>query len=89
MSNPPNTGRPWTTEEDNLLKEAVYIYGENTEKWKIIATHVPGRTNKACRKVPLHPIHLNVDSGFNSMATEMASFLISLREENCMVGRGR
>lgn len=43
-------GRPWNTHEDNLLKKAVAIHGEN-DNWKTVALHVPGRTNKACRKV--------------------------------------
>ena len=44
-------GRPWTREEDEQLIAAVAIHGEYTEKWKTIALAVPGRTNKACRKV--------------------------------------
>lgn len=43
-------GRPWSTDEDNLLKQAVAVHGEN-DNWKTIALSVPGRTNKACRKV--------------------------------------
>ncbi|OBZ79994.1 Myb-like protein L [Grifola frondosa] len=43
-------GKPWTPYEDNLLTQAVAIYGEN-ESWKSVALSVPGRTNKACRKV--------------------------------------
>lgn len=44
------TGRPWTAEEDELLQRAVAKHGEN-DMWKTIALCVPGRTNKACRKV--------------------------------------
>lgn len=44
-------GRPWSNHEDRLLTEAVAIHGSDTEKWKTIALAVPGRTNKACRKV--------------------------------------
>ena len=43
-------GRPWTAEEDNLLIQAVAIHGQN-DNWKQVALTVPGRTNKACRKV--------------------------------------
>lgn len=43
-------GRPWTAEEDNLLVQAVAIHGQN-DNWKQVALAVPGRTNKACRKV--------------------------------------
>ena len=45
-------GIPWTHEEDRLLIEAVRIHGEN-DNWKAVAICVPGRTNKACRKVSL------------------------------------
>ncbi len=43
-------GNPWTKYEDNLLIQAVAIHGEN-DNWKAVALSVPGRTNKACRKV--------------------------------------
>lgn len=43
-------GQPWTPYEDNLLIQAVAIHGEN-DNWKNVALCVPGRTNKACRKV--------------------------------------
>jgi len=43
-------GRPWSAEEDNLLIQAVAIHGQN-DNWKQVALSVPGRTNKACRKV--------------------------------------
>ncbi len=52
----PSTGRPWSKYEDKLLTEAVASHGADTEKWKTIALAVPGRTNKACRKV-LHMYH--------------------------------
>ncbi|TFK57621.1 hypothetical protein OE88DRAFT_1651452 [Heliocybe sulcata] len=44
-----NVGRPWTAQEDALLRQAVAIHGES-DNWKTIAQSVPGRTNKACRK---------------------------------------
>lgn len=51
-------GRPWTPEEDEQLINAVRFHGDNTDKWKIIALAVPGRTNKACRKVrPTFQLH--------------------------------
>ena len=43
-------GKPWTKQEDELLTQAVRVHGEN-DNWKAIALCVPGRTNKACRKV--------------------------------------
>nr|AXB87526.1 MYB transcription factor 20 [Pleurotus ostreatus] len=50
-----NVGRPWSAEEDSLLKAAVDAHGEN-DNWKIIAQAVPGRSNKACRKRWLHSL---------------------------------
>lgn len=49
-------GKPWTTDEDKLLIQAVAIHGEN-DNWKAVAVSVPGRTNKACRKVCDVSIH--------------------------------
>ncbi|GLB36483.1 putative myb-like DNA-binding domain containing protein [Lyophyllum shimeji] len=50
-----NPSRPWTEEEDALLTHAVQIHGEH-ENWKNVASLVPGRTNKACRKRWLHSL---------------------------------
>lgn len=44
------TGRPWTAYEDLLLSKAVEDFDGEAD-WKTIAHRVPGRTNKACRKV--------------------------------------
>ncbi|KAF9535330.1 hypothetical protein CPB83DRAFT_841584 [Crepidotus variabilis] len=51
--------RPWSEQEDALLRQAVAQYGEN-DNWKIIALSVSGRTNKACRKRWLHSLQPNV-----------------------------
>jgi hypothetical protein len=40
----------WTEQEDVLLRIAVASFGEH-DNWKTVAQAVPGRTNKACRKV--------------------------------------
>ena len=45
-----NIGRPWSAQEDHLLINAVNQHGPG-DNWKVIALAVPGRTNKACRKV--------------------------------------
>ena len=45
-----SVSRPWTVQEDELLIRAVGEHGEN-DNWKRVAMCVPGRTNKACRKV--------------------------------------
>ena len=44
------TGRPWSAYEDHLLSKAVAEFDGEAD-WKTIAQRVPGRTNKACRKV--------------------------------------
>jgi len=36
----------WTKQEDNILKEAVRVYG--AKNWKLIAEYVPGRTDVQC-----------------------------------------
>jgi len=53
------TGRPWSAYEDLLLSKAVAEFDGETD-WKTIAQHVPGRTNKACRKVCFCDHHLSV-----------------------------
>ncbi|KAI8362729.1 hypothetical protein EDC96DRAFT_482701 [Choanephora cucurbitarum] len=54
---------PWTPEEDNLLKLAVQLYGDKTEKWAKIAACVPGRTNKNCRKRWFHSLDPSLRKG--------------------------
>lgn len=44
--------RRWNAAEDELLIRAVSNFGEH-DNWKTVAQAVPGRTNKACRKVSL------------------------------------
>lgn len=36
----------WSSEEDNLLRQAVMLYGPH--KWSMIASHVPNRTPMQC-----------------------------------------
>ncbi|THU91625.1 hypothetical protein K435DRAFT_860155 [Dendrothele bispora CBS 962.96] len=47
--------RPWSKEEDDLLKCAIATHGTR-DNWKAVAAAVPGRTNKACRKRWLHSL---------------------------------
>ncbi|RPD81668.1 hypothetical protein L226DRAFT_496659 [Lentinus tigrinus ALCF2SS1-7] len=68
-------GKPWTTQEDNLLIQAVAIHGEN-DNWKAVAALVPGRTNKACRKRWLHSLSPNVKK--TAWTPEEDQLLISL-----------
>jgi len=49
MSTVPRTS--WTAEEDSLLRRAVAELGDEPGVWKAVAERIPGRTNKACRKV--------------------------------------
>ncbi|KAF9229618.1 hypothetical protein BS17DRAFT_771690 [Gyrodon lividus] len=54
-----SVGRPWSTQEDDLLANAVAVNGE-VDNWKAVALSVPGRTNKACRKRWLHSLSPSV-----------------------------
>lgn len=54
---------PWTPEEDNLLRLAVQLYGDRTEKWAKIAACVPGRSNKKCRKRWFHSLDPSLRKG--------------------------
>ncbi|KAL0572570.1 hypothetical protein V5O48_009390 [Marasmius crinis-equi] len=47
--------RPWTKAEDELLRAAVGVHGAH-DNWKAVASQVPGRNNKACRKRWLHSL---------------------------------
>ncbi|KAK0208617.1 hypothetical protein DFS33DRAFT_461224 [Desarmillaria ectypa] len=49
------TSRAWTQEEDDLLVQVMNCNG-GFENWKEVATLIPGRTNKACRKRWLHSL---------------------------------
>lgn len=50
---------PWTAEEDNLLRQAVEIYGCGS--WKKICTLVPGRSRKQCRERYINTLADNVE----------------------------
>ncbi|KAJ3815652.1 hypothetical protein F5876DRAFT_71855 [Lentinula aff. lateritia] len=47
--------RPWTQKDDDLLRDAVAKYGMQ-DNWQAVASEVPGRDNKACRKRWLHSL---------------------------------
>ncbi|CAI2171570.1 19616_t:CDS:2 [Funneliformis geosporum] len=53
----------WTADEDNLLRLAVQLYGDRSERWTKIAACVPGRTNKMCRKRWFHSLDPNLRKG--------------------------
>ena len=44
----PKKRRPWTKEEDELVKKLVDNHGPS--KWTFIAEHLPGRIGKQCRE---------------------------------------
>ena len=44
----PKKRRPWTKEEDALVKKLVDNHGPS--KWTFIAEHLPGRIGKQCRE---------------------------------------
>ncbi len=44
----PKKRRPWTKEEDDLVKKLVDKHGPS--KWTFIAEHLPGRIGKQCRE---------------------------------------
>ncbi|KIK58956.1 hypothetical protein GYMLUDRAFT_170441 [Collybiopsis luxurians FD-317 M1] len=49
----PRVWQPWTAEEDEFLCAAIELVepGNSTpSRWNAIARHVPGHTNKSCRK---------------------------------------
>ncbi|KAJ1914884.1 hypothetical protein H4219_004594 [Mycoemilia scoparia] len=59
----PKVRAAWTREEDRLLILGVKVYGPNTESWPKIATLVPGRTNKSCRKRWFHSLDPTLHKG--------------------------
>ena len=75
------TGRPWSAHEDLLLSRAVAEFDGEAD-WKTIALRVPGRTNKACRKVclPDHPLSIPLSPSVN-IALAMASLPLSIDQE--------
>lgn len=57
--------KPWTDEEDNLVKSLVDKYGP--QRWSFIAKYVPGRLGKQCRERwhnHLNPIILKSEWSF-------------------------
>ena len=78
-------GKPWTQHEDSLLTQAVAVYGEN-DNWKNVASCVPGRTNKACRKVCALVLYLRPYSHRSFKA--MAALIVPDSEED-RLDRGR
>ncbi|KAI9226698.1 MAG: Homeodomain-like protein, partial [Piptocephalis tieghemiana] len=52
--------QPWTPEEDELLVRLVH---EHPDRWAAIAAHLPGRSNKACRKRYLRSLDPSIHKG--------------------------
>ncbi|GAB5587154.1 hypothetical protein Unana1_02054 [Umbelopsis nana] len=51
----------WSSEEDNLLRQAVMLYGPH--KWSMIASHVPNRTPMQCSTRWLGALNPNIYKG--------------------------
>jgi len=51
--------KPWTPEEDDLLRQLVKVYGKRA--WRQLAPHLSGRTSKQCRERWQN----HLDSGIN------------------------
>lgn len=83
------TGRPWSAHEDLLLSRAVAEFDGEAD-WKTIAQRVPGRTNKACRKVclPDHTLSFPLSPSFNTPLA-MASLPLPIDQEIGMDQRRR
>lgn len=71
--------RPWTAEEDELLLKAVT--GKASDNWKDIAAFVPGRTNKACRKVSSSSCAMISQMQMYHFAA-VVTFVVSFNQEN-------
>ncbi|KAH7927401.1 hypothetical protein BV22DRAFT_284883 [Leucogyrophana mollusca] len=72
-------GRAWTASEDEMLSQAVAIHGE-IDNWKAVATCVPGRTNKACRKRWLHSLSPNIKK--SAWTIEEDTILLALYQQH-------
>ena len=77
-----NLGRPWNAHEDRLLTDAVALHGPS-DNWKIIALSVPGRTNKACRKVLCNPA-VQCLRYLQIIPVALASFPVTFHKENSL-----
>lgn len=82
MSGEKAVSRPWSQLEDDLLRIAVSRHGVQ-DNWKAVADDVPGRNNKACRKVCIRASFLSGALILVNFA-EMASFTLSCNQEICV-----
>mmetsp|Transcript_41418 Transcript_41418/g.66553 ORF Transcript_41418/g.66553 Transcript_41418/m.66553 type:complete len:266 (-) Transcript_41418:845-1642(-) len=69
---------PWTTDEDNVLKQLVAL--EKIDNWASVAAKIPGRTAKQCRE----RWRLNLDPAINHdpFTPEEDKLLLMLHEKN-------
>lgn len=81
MSGEKAVSRPWSQLEDDLLRIAVSRHGVQ-DNWKAVADDVPGRNNKACRKVCIRAFFWGAFISMNF--AEMASFSLSCYQEICV-----
>ncbi|KAL7275698.1 hypothetical protein RUND412_001340 [Rhizina undulata] len=59
----PRERRKWTETEDAILREAVLKGGDGASDWHLIASCIPGRTNKDCRKRWHYKVAATVNKG--------------------------
>ncbi|KAG0640289.1 Homeodomain-like protein [Tuber brumale] len=59
----PRERRKWTEGEDAILRDAVLKGGEGACDWHLIASCIPGRTNKDCRKRWHYKVAATVNKG--------------------------
>lgn len=79
-----NNGKPWSLPEDELLRAAVADYGEN-DSWKLVAERVPGRTNKACRKVRTSPGWHSHSASERAAGIALASLTVAEHHQKALV----
>lgn len=65
----------WTTEEDELIREKLAIYGR---KWAKIASYLPGRHGKQCRERYVN--HLNPHLTKGDWTDDEEAILIAMRQ---------
>jgi len=64
---------------DALLIDAVHLHGEH-DKWKEVASLVPSRSNKACRKVPMDALSRSCESNVVNLKRWLHSLSPTVRK---------
>lgn len=69
--------------QDRLLRDAVEKYGDH-DNWKAIAEKIPGRSNKACRKVNTTTSFFYASMNETPVLEALASFFVTDSEKICV-----